>query len=103
MKCNGCGYDHEKQIKHWEFRGESEQGSLNYIILSNIFDGEILKEILDHATSLLDPPFYIYLDTCSVETHGCSTCFNEYLKMEEDRRRIEQLYLDKGITLNQFF
>jgi hypothetical protein len=101
--CKDCGYNHKEIKKHWEYLGEIEDEGLTYTILSNIYDGRILKEILDHALSVKKPPFDLYLDTCFVDTHGCSTCFLEYLKMGEDRRRIEQQFYDLGISINEFF
>ncbi|RXJ04432.1 hypothetical protein DS745_03335 [Anaerobacillus alkaliphilus] len=103
MKCDECGYDHKEVLKHWEYRGESNNDGFTYTILSNTYDGEILKEILSHSLSLHKPPFDLFIDTCVVETHGCKNCFLEYLRSAEERRRIEQQFFDLGITLHEFF
>jgi hypothetical protein len=103
LKCKDCGYDHKEIKKHWKYIGEIKDEGLTYMILSNIYDGKILKEILDHALSVQNPPFDLFLDTCFVETHGCINCFLGYLKMGEDRRRKEQQFYDKGISIHEFF
>jgi hypothetical protein len=103
MRCEICGYDHKEIKKHWEYREGNEEEGLTYTILSHFYDGNILKQILNHAMSLRNPPFDLYLDTCMIETNECSHCFMEFLKTDDDRRRVEQQFYDQGIWIHKFF
>lgn len=96
MKCSECGYEHRQSAENWIFL---ENG--NYQVKSNLFDGQILKEIVQHACSSNPLQKEIYIDTWIINTLSCTSCLLQNLR--HSKREIEQKYESEGLIINYYF
>jgi hypothetical protein len=101
MKCEECGYDHTKLEKRWEYTGEINS-EYSYNILSNIYDIEVVKDILEHALSFQREPFEkaeVFIHTWRIDGLNCHTCSLTNFKLNMERDKVIDYYHEKGIRV----
>lgn len=98
MKCTECSYEHNSNTENWVYLGDA-----SYEIKSNLFDNQLLIEIVEHAFSLDTQPKGIYIDTWLINCLSCSLCSLQNIRNKVKRSELEREYDRRGFNIYYYF